>query len=209
MKIEKGQIIAEQPVLKVRDFFKRYEQYSVEDAASFFAISKKAASEMCLDLVQLGYSERIHPEQMAHAYKKKIWYDLLPLGRSLRLARAIPSITRPKADQILKDFMARVEAVNNNERYVYKVNKVLLFGSYIRPEIIELNDIDIAVEIISKFNDPESRRRKNDEYTRAAIDSGRRFDDWLDQMFCPERDVRTFLRTNLAISVYTQLTMRF
>lgn len=47
MKIERGQIIAGQPVLKVRDFFKRYEQFDVEDAAYFFAISKKAAKTLC------------------------------------------------------------------------------------------------------------------------------------------------------------------
>ncbi len=194
MKIEKGQTIAGQSVLKVRDFFKRYQRFDAADVAHFFAISKKAAKAVCLELLKAGYSEQVPKEQMPDEYKKEIWYDLLPLGRSLRLARAVPPITRQKADCIVEEFMARVREVNSNKKYVYKVDKVLLFGSYIRPDATELNDVDIAVEIIHKFDNPDIRQKKNDEYIKAAIRSGRRFNDWLDQMFCPEVDVKKFLK---------------
>lgn len=194
MKIEKGQIISGQPVLKVRDFFKRFERYDVENAAYFFAISKKAAKAMCLELAELGYSERVPLEQMPDEHKKENWYDLLPLGHSLRLARAVPSINRQKADRLLKEFMTRVEEVNSNRKYVYKVTKVLLFGSYIRSDVTELNDVDVAIELTWKYDDPEVRRRKGKEYTQAAIEDGRRFKNWLDRLVFPETDVKEFLR---------------
>jgi predicted nucleotidyltransferase len=52
------------------------------------------------------------------------------------------------------------------------VIKVLLFGSYIRPDTTELNDVDIAVEITPKYDSPDERRKKSDEYIRAAIEKG-------------------------------------
>lgn len=90
--------------------------------------------------------------------------------------------------------MLRVDEINSNPKYVYKVSKVLLFGSYIRPEVTQLNDVDIAFEMISKFDDPEVRQKKNDEYEKAAVASGRKFRDWLDQMFCSELDVKKYLK---------------
>lgn len=204
MKIEKGQIIAGQPILKVRDFFKRYEQFDVENAAYFFAISPKAAKTLCLELVELGYSQRISAEEMPPDHKKEIWYDLLPPGRSLRLARAVPRISREKADQILTEFMKRVDEVNRSEKYVHKITKVILFGSYIRSDVTELGDIDIAVEIKSKFDDPDVRRKKGQEYTRAAMKSGRRIGGFLEQMFFPETDLKVFLRNKSRyISLHT------
>ncbi|AKD56692.1 nucleotidyltransferase domain-containing protein [Spirosoma radiotolerans] len=194
MKIEKGQMIAGQPILKVRDFFKRYERFSVETAAYFFTLSKKAAKMICLEFTELGYCKRVLPEEMAPAYRKEIRYELLPLGCSLALARAVPPITRQKADRIVQEFMDRVEEINGNEKYIYKVSKVLLFGSYIRPEATELNDVDIAVEITPKYDSPDERRKKSDEYMRSAIENGRHFRDWMDQMFAPQNDVKAFLK---------------
>lgn len=129
---------------------------------------------------------------------------MLPLGRSLRLARAAPRISREKADQILAEFMKRVEEVNRSEKYVDKITKVILFGSYIRPDTTELGDIDIAVEIKSKFDDPDVRRKKGQEYTRAAMKSGRRIGGFLEQMFFPETDLKVFLRNKSRyISLHT------
>jgi predicted nucleotidyltransferase len=194
MKIEKGQMIAGQPVLKVRDFFKRNERFGIETAAYFFNLSNKAAKTICLEFTELGYCERVPPKEMVPAYRKEIRYELLPLGRSLALARAVPPITRQKAERIVQEFMDRVEEINSNEKYVYKITKVLLFGSYIRPDATELNDVDIAVEIAPKYRDPDVLQKKNDAYIQAAIEGGRHFRDWLDQMFAPQTDVKTFLR---------------
>ena len=204
MKIEKGQIIAGRPVLKVRDFFERFERYDVEDIAKFFSTTKKAAKAACLELAELGYSERVSLEQMPDEHKKETWYDLLPLGRSLRLARAVPRISRQKADQILAEFIKRVNEVNSSEKYMHKITRIILFGSYIRPDVTELGDVDIAVEITSKFDDPAVRREKGQEYTRAAMKSGRRIGGFLEQMFFPEADLKVFLRNKSRyISLHT------
>ncbi|MVM40955.1 hypothetical protein GO730_30125 [Spirosoma sp. HMF3257] len=194
MKIEKDQIIAGQPVLKVRNFFKRNERFGIETAVYFFNLSKKAAKAICLEFAELDYCQRIPAEEMVPAYRKEVWYELSSLGRSLALARAIPPITRQKADCIVQEFMGRVEEINSNEKYVYKVKKVLLFGSYIRPNATELNDVDIAVELTPKFNDPDVLRKKGAEYTRIAIANGRRFNGWFEQLAFPQTDVKTFLR---------------
>ena len=109
-----------------------------------------------------------------------------------------------KLTHVLNDFIARVEEVNSNEKYVYKVKKVLLFGSYIRPDVMELNDIDIAVELAPKFDDPDVLQKKGDDYTRAAIERGRQFSHWLEEMFFPQTDIKTFLKNKSRyISLHT------
>ncbi|MVM32058.1 hypothetical protein GO755_18555 [Spirosoma sp. HMF4905] len=194
MKIEKGQIIAGQPVLKVRDFFKRHERFCLDSITYFFAMSPEDANRFCSELIGLGYCEQIISDQIDPDFNEEVWHELLPLGRSLRLARAVPRISRQKADQILAEFMKRVEEVNCNEKYVHKITKVILFGSYIRPDSTDLGDVDIAVEITSKFNDPEVRRKKGQEYTRAAMKSGRHIGGFLEQLCFPESDLKVFLR---------------
>ena len=45
-------------------------------------------------------------------------YKITLKGTALSFARCMPPIGREKADKILKDFMQRVEEINNSEYYL-------------------------------------------------------------------------------------------
>ena len=51
--------------------------------------------------------------------------------------------------------MERVEEINSNEFYLYRVSKIVLFCSYIDPEKTDYSDIDIAFELSRKAKSHE------------------------------------------------------
>jgi predicted nucleotidyltransferase len=64
----------------------------------------------------------------------------------LGAASAAKPITRQTAERALDDFLARVVLVNRRAYYLAKVTKVVVFGSFLRPDIERLGDVDVAVE---------------------------------------------------------------
>lgn len=197
MKIEKGQIIAGQPVLRIRDFFKRNRYFELSDAALFFGLSDEEAKILCTAVTELGYCQERSVDQNIIDHENEKWYDLLPLGRSLALAKARPPIGRAKASQLMDEFIERVKEVNRNKKYAYKVKTVLLFGSYLRAEVEKLNDIDIAVEMEKRYSNPKRQEQVEQAYIDNAIRNGKRFRSFIDKLCFPETEVQKFLTNKL------------
>jgi len=74
--------------------------------------------------------------------------------------------------------MARVRAVNENPRFLYTVNAVVVFGSYLK-NVGELGDLDLAAQLKSRIADAEQRVTKELEH---AGSSGRSFSRFIDQL---------------------------
>jgi len=87
----------------------------------------------------------------------------------------------------LREFMERVREVNVNPHYLYKVKEVVLFGSYLTLRE-RINDIDVAVEVGPKYGAAEQEER-NGRRRREAIDQGKHFSHFIDEMFWPEIEV--------------------
>ena len=77
-------------------------------------------------------------------------------------------INREKADRIMQEFLKRVEEVNRDDSYPYRVSKLVLFGSYLNPEQMDLGDIDIAFELEPKIKDYDELMRYNDQLVDKA-----------------------------------------
>jgi predicted nucleotidyltransferase len=52
-----------------------------------------------------------------------------------------------------------VDRVNNDNRFLAKVTRVIVFGSYLRTGKDKLSDVDIAVELAPKESEVESPPR--------------------------------------------------
>jgi len=114
-------------------------------------------------------------------------------GRRLGVTRANPPITRAKADTLLKELLDRVNDINNNREYVYKIETVKVFGSYLIKKKL-IGDLDVAIKV--------ERKVSGDEYLNMcyeriaiAIGKGRRFNNYLDQIFWPRTEVLMHLST--------------
>jgi predicted nucleotidyltransferase len=114
-------------------------------------------------------------------------------GRRLGVTRANPPITRAKANILLEELLDRVNEVNNNEGYVYKIESVKVFGSYLSEKEM-IGDLDVAIKIERKVNGDEFMNM-NQKRIQLAKEKGRQFSNYVDEIFWPRREVLMHLST--------------
>lgn len=198
MRISRNQKINNTPILKVRDFFKksqrcRTDTFTLEEVCDFFEIHNLEANSLLRELTKQGYIEKSSPD----CYKTTL------KGEALRIARCVPPIKRDKADKIVKDFMQRVEEINNNDYYLYRVSKILLFGSYIKEDAVDFGDIDIAFELDRKIKDTDAFEKLNREFIEKAKEEGKLFSSFIERIFYSETVVISKLKNrNRYISLH-------
>jgi predicted nucleotidyltransferase len=94
-------------------------------------------------------------------------------------ATAAKPITRQTANRALAELLERVKKVNSDEWFLAKVTKVVLLGSYLRPEVDQLSDLDVGVELQPKEVDWDRLRAATQKRVEQLQTSGRRFSSWL------------------------------
>jgi predicted nucleotidyltransferase len=112
------------------------------------SISTKKDYQKVVDtLIDNGYiidGENIVPTSRLFEYAISK-YTITEKGREFCRAKCIKRMNRSQADALLNQILDRVKEVNNNPYYLYKVNKIVLFGSYISNKE-SLGDIDISFD---------------------------------------------------------------
>lgn len=91
-------------------------------------------------------------------------------------------LNKEKADKLFKKFMERVEEINSNEFYLYRVSKIVLFGSYIDPEKTDYSDIDIAFELSRKAKSHEEFMEMDEQRIKEVELAGKSFPSFFDQI---------------------------
>lgn len=192
MKIDTSHRIAGYPILRIRDLFKVQKSFCAESLEWRMKVDPAEAQRLLTELQALGY---IEPEPATKTYRSDNdeWFDLTQAGRTLALARAVPPMSREKAERLLREFMARVHEVNTNPMYLSKVTSVVIFGSYLRPEVTELNDLDLVVETRFKITDTEARHKAEDACRLSAQATGRTFSNPSAYLYWPDTMVKLFL----------------
>ena len=107
------------------------------------------------------------------------------------MATAAKPVTRAKADQIFAEFMERVQKVNDDPYYLFRVTRVVLFGSYIH-DTPTVNDIDIALQLAPKVDDLD---RRGELYEQRRRESPRIFRNLIDLIGWPMNEVWLFLKS--------------
>ena len=100
------------------------EFWTVKQAANVLKIPEERARRLVYSLRRLGYVEVV-PQQRLGTWRNTM------AGNALANATAAPPISRPDADRQLKEFLIRVGIVNGDKSWLYRVGKVVLFGSYL------------------------------------------------------------------------------
>jgi predicted nucleotidyltransferase len=196
MRIDSKEKIADVATLKVRDFLRRVnntDEWEDGFVVHRLKISPKKANRLVNELNRRGYIEPIR------IYRQKQYYRKTLKGSTLGLASAAKPVTRKTANRIFSEFMDRVRQVNSDSSYLVKVQKVLVFGSYLT-DAIRINDIDVAVELTWKENHPmvlneEDKAQLALNLSIMAEDKGKKFSSFLDRLEWPEHEVRLFLKS--------------
>ncbi len=115
------------PALKVRDFLWKHQLTGIikETVQTSLDLNPTDASDFLSKLVDQGLIKESHRQ---NGYP---FFDLTDCGVRLAYASAAKPIHRRTAERILSEFMERVNRVNATPEYLYRVDGVILFGSFL------------------------------------------------------------------------------
>jgi hypothetical protein len=141
MRLNRGDRIAGVDVLRLRRYFQRFgsEQVNYATVAEEFSVTKRQAETI---LAELRKVEMISQCEFQHD-KKMVSYRTTIKGNALGMAKAGKTVTRASGDEVLREFLDRVRAVNGRQELAYSVESAVVFGSYLS-DAKRLNDLDIA-----------------------------------------------------------------
>jgi predicted nucleotidyltransferase len=189
MRIDSKDTILGVPILMIRTLLRRSMSYggaiSERLARRTLKLGTERTREILDELVRQGCYE-VGENNLGEKY----WENTLK-GNTLAMATAAKPVTRAKADQVFAEFMLRVRQVNEDPYYLFKVTRVVLFGSYIR-DTETVNDIDIAVQLAPKI---KNRKRREKLYALRRQESKRNFGTQVAYLGWPMQEVWLFLKS--------------
>lgn len=174
--------------MQVRALLRRFNQdfWTVKNAANVLKIPEEQARHLVYSLRRLGYVEVVRQQRPG------TWRNTMA-GNALANATAVPPLSRTDADRLLKELLIRVGIVNDDPSWLYRIGKVVVFGSYLNGQEW-VGDIDLAIRLDRRpeFAErwPEALLARAD----AAARRGRRFRGFLDRLAWPETELRRYLR---------------
>ena len=187
MKIDKNKRINNIPIIKIRDFLKRFSRDSSEglltNISDYFNLTKQEATNIIEALVEERYIEK----------EGEVYYCTIK-GKALSNVRFIKRMNKEKADKEFSEFMKRVENLNQNNEFIYKVKRIVIFGSYLNPENKDFGDIDLGIELEPRIKDKKAFELAENEIISKAIENGKVFSNIVDELFYPQNLVFKYLK---------------
>lgn len=189
MRIDSKDNIAGISILAVRRLLKKKynSDWTVVGASDVLEISQEETLKLLGELHAQGY---IKPVGIRG--ERQYWRNTIK-GNALANATAAKPIGRPKADKAFAEFMERVNQVNQDPYFLYKVVKVVLFGSYLT-DVPTVNDIDLGIELDTKEKDPDLLHDLFEKRRREALEKGVNLDNTMMYSCWPEIEVQRFLK---------------
>ena len=124
--------------------------------------------------------------------QRSFWKNTIK-GNSLAMATTAQPVKRATADRALAQLLDRVSVVNAREDFAFRVERVVVFGSYLS-SAQEINDVDLLVDLVARYADSNRQDWVEQSSRTRASQSGRRFRDSLEQMAWPRMEVEGFLK---------------
>lgn len=127
-------------------------------------------------------------------------------GGALTMASFLKPISRARAEKLLAGVLERAADYNADDGKLYVITEMAVFGSYLRPDAVELGDLDLAVKLTGRrpdANDP-------DTVFAYADASGRNFPTLFATIAWPQTEMLQLLRNRSGyINVHTEDITRF
>ena len=191
MRIKPNETLGNIPILQIRHFFQIYYRgFTLETLKDFFSLSLKDAKTIIDELLSGEYIINKTDELIMGVGD----YVLCKNGFMLCAARAIPPISREKADKYFNEFMERVHEVNNDDYYLWTIDKVYLFGSYLDKNKTDYGDIDIFILLKNKEPDYAKYTNLREKRIEELRKKGKHFKSFLDELNFPEYEIQLKLK---------------
>jgi hypothetical protein len=115
-------------------------------------------------------------------------------SRMAGVSRAKP-ILRKTLDKNLEAVLDRIRHVNHDSRFLYRVEKAVLFGPYVTGKQERLKGLDLAIQLAPKEQDPARLEQLVHERAAEAERAGKHFKSYADRMRYGENELRDFLKS--------------
>ncbi len=194
MRIDSSDELEGVPLSEIRSAFREVgldATISTDFVRRRFRLSKRRAERLIAALRRLRLLKPI-PTRRTGQRATGEWL-LTDQGIRLRAATAAKPIRRTTADRLLSDLLQRIDKLNTDDRFLGRVRKAVLFGSYIG-DAEYIGDIDVAVEIVRREPDFDKHTESNNQRVAEESAAGRRFSNILEQAFWWQREAFLFLR---------------
>ena len=191
MRLNRGDRIAGVDGLQLRNYFRRFCSDYVNYATVMkeFSVTRREAQNILEELLKL---EMICMCEL-QGKGEMVSYQTTMKGNALGMAKASRPITRASAERVLRELLDRVLAVNDRSELAYRVESVVVFGSYLS-KTERLNDLDIAVELKARRDDDASFESLRKASMERALASGRRFRNVVEEVGWPQIEVLSILK---------------
>jgi predicted nucleotidyltransferase len=189
MRIKPDKLVLGFPARQMREFFRQSNQrLSAEDVTKVLGLKGGKASQFLETLEHQGYIEK----NTDVPGSKQFWRHTIRGGALCNALFSAP-VSRRNAEKKLDEFMERVHRVNKDSRFLYRVQKVVVFGSFLT-ESPTVGDLDIAIDLQPK--EPDSKKHADLIRARAdeALQNGRSFRSYFESLQFAHQEVRSFLK---------------
>jgi predicted nucleotidyltransferase len=177
MRIDPNGLIGGCPALVVRKALRHLRVWDQWGAADLEAVASLAPG------TGDALVKALRTEGLIEASARGAW-SVTQAGRTFSVASAARSVTRATAEKALAEFLDRVEQVNRDPYFLGKAIRVVLFGSMLKPEVMRLSDVDLAVELVTKEADFDRAREQNYRRAEELAEKGKQFRNVLDWELC-------------------------
>ena len=194
MQIRPDDLVAGFPAKQIRKLLRQnYESLSVDDVTKVLGLSGKIALRLLETLEQKGFIEK----NAFAPNPDKNWKHTIK-GGALSKALFSAPVYRENAEKALAEFMDRVQAVNGDGRFLFRVRKVVLFGSFLTGSAT-IGDLDIAIELVPKEADAKKHSELILARANEAALNGRTFRNFIERLDFAAQEVKSFLKSRSSI----------
>lgn len=204
MRVAKTDVIAGLPAGLARSIVRRFRgrEMVTEAVADLLEGTGLDPGAVLAGLEAAGYMEKVRVDPDGD-----VWWDSTIQGNALAMATFGKPISRKTADRLVADLVERARAYNADPDKPMFIGTLRVFGSYLRPEIDPLGDVDIELTYGRRITDQTALAK----YTRA---SGRVFGTYFDELMWPQTELVRHLKnlsafTNITLEDITRITGTF
>jgi len=201
MRIKPDEDVAGFPARKIKELLRQSVDFlSARHVTKILDIKTEQAIQLLERLEQCGLLER-NPA-LPNSDDEQSWKRTVK-GGALANALFSTPVSRQSVEKTMREFLDRVQQVNCSSRFLYRVRKVVVFGSFLSDAPF-VGDLDLAVDLCPKEKDS----RKHSELIRAraneAASCGRRFRIYVEALRFAEQEVIMFLKARSRILQLTR-----
>jgi len=194
MRIKPDELVVGFPARQIRELLRQSNLLlSAGDVTRVLGLKGKKASQLLETLEKQGFIEKNASVPDPEPY----WKHTIR-GGALSNALFSAPVSRRNAEKKLGEFMERVHCVNRDSRFLYRVQKVVLFGSFLT-ESPTVGDLDIAIDLQPKEPDSEKHVELIQARADEAVQNGRSFRNYIESLQFAYKEVRSFLKARSRI----------